>query len=252
MKTFFKSAATKVLAGLLAAGLLVMGVVPALADTAAVSVSAQAGKLVVSGQATVSVRPDIAYIYLGVETTDTTAAGAVSNNTAQMTDLVNALEDLGVANTDLQTYGYYMYPQYDYYSSDTPAVIGYYVSNNLMVTLRDVSQIGDLLTTAVSAGDNIIQNIAFDVSNPSQYYTQALSMAITDAQGKAKAMAGVLGVSIGKPSEVDENGYYYPSYYYYPEPNSGTIVTADNAQVEDAILTGRVQITAYVTATYNY
>ena len=77
--------------------------------------AAQPRTLNISGNGTVYLTPDIAYIYIGVHTEEPVIATAVSNNNTQTTALVDALKNAGVAALDIQTSNFSVYTtsQYD-------------------------------------------------------------------------------------------------------------------------------------------
>lgn len=57
----------------------------------------------VSGSGQVLLKPDIAYIYMGVSTENESAADAVAKNNADTQRLLEALKAAGVAENDLRT-----------------------------------------------------------------------------------------------------------------------------------------------------
>ncbi|MBZ4217773.1 SIMPL domain-containing protein, partial [Klebsiella aerogenes] len=69
----------------------------ALALSACGTAAAQPRSLGVSGNGTVYLTPDIAYIYIGVHNEDPVIATAVNNNNTQTQALVDALKNAGIA-----------------------------------------------------------------------------------------------------------------------------------------------------------
>ena len=64
----------------------------------------------VVGVGTVSLTPDIAYIYLGVHTELPSASEAVAENNTQTTKLINALKKFGVDEKDIRTTNFSIWP----------------------------------------------------------------------------------------------------------------------------------------------
>src|SRR5450756_2038121 len=91
------------------------------------ALSAQPRTLNVSGNGTVYLTPDIAYIYIGVHTDDPAIATAVNNNNSQTTALVDALKNAGIAGEDIQTSNFSVYssPQYDKVTGASSGVTSY-------------------------------------------------------------------------------------------------------------------------------
>src|SRR5512135_3115083 len=81
----------------------------ALVLSACGNVPAQPRTLVVNGNGTVYLTPDIANIYVGVHTDDINLATAVSKNNTQSQALVDALKKAGVDGKDIQTSNFSVY-----------------------------------------------------------------------------------------------------------------------------------------------
>jgi uncharacterized protein YggE len=60
------------------------------------------------------------------------------------------------------------------------------------------------MTNALKAGVNRVDGVNFFVSDPVKYREAARLQALRAARDKAKAMAGELGQTIGKPWEISE------------------------------------------------
>jgi uncharacterized protein YggE len=155
--------------------------------------------LTVSGNGSVYLTPDIAYIYIGVNTDDADIAQAVSRNNAQAQALVEALKNAGVATTDIQTSNFSVYSNQKAVDplSGLPTGYTYTVDNTVYVTVRDTSKLGVLLNTAVGAGANNINSITFDVADKTAAQAQARQKAMDDAAALAGELAQTAKVSLG-------------------------------------------------------
>ena len=89
---------------------------------------------------------------------------------------------------------------------------GYQVSESISVKLRDLTKAGSLLASLGSAGVSDLNGPSFDVDSPDAVQDEARSMAIVDAQAKAKELAKELGVSIVRVTGFNDNsgGFAYP------------------------------------------
>jgi uncharacterized protein YggE len=166
--------------------------------------------ITVVGQGQSSGAPDVAHINIGVETTGASAQEAVNANKQQMSALLEKLKAMGVADKDVQTSNYSIYterPQpampVEGGAAGSEGVI-YHVSNQVNVTVRDVSKLGDILDQAVSAGANNIYGVYFEVSDPSQLEAAAREKAIADAKARAESLAQLSGVSLGEVLTISE------------------------------------------------
>ncbi len=208
------------------------------------------GTLNVSGTGKIKVKPDLATINVGVMTRDKEAASAQSKNNEIMAKVMEALKALGLKDEDIKTASFNMYPTYDY-SKNTAELTGYEVTHMLNVTIKDIDNSGKYIDAAIKAGSNTSNSIYFSVSNAEDYYAQALVKAINDAGTKAKSMASALGITIGTPIQVSESGSYYPPAVNYTG-SMKAMAQMDEAYAPMPVSVGELEISASVTATYQY
>jgi len=173
---------------------------PALAQTeppAAISVT---------GEATVSVPPDLAEVDGGVTSEARTAREASEANNVAMGKVLSALKGAGIAEKDFQTSRLSLQPQYAPKPPGLSAVVGYRASNRVTIRLRDISKVASVIDTLVTAGANEIGGINFMVSNASKLLDEAREQAIADARRKAEIYAKAAGVTLGAPLGISEGG----------------------------------------------
>ena len=187
-----------------AAGTLL--VAPALAQTAPPAM------ISVTGEATVSVPPDLAQIDAGVTSEAKTAREASETNNAAMGKVLLALKGAGIEEKDFQTSRLSLQPQ----SAPNPsrpgpsAIVGYRASNRVTIRLRDVTKVASVIDTLVGAGANDIGGINFTVSQASKLLDEAREQAIADARRKAEIYAKATGVTLGAPLSISEEGAAAP------------------------------------------
>ena len=179
--------------------------------------AAQSGELInttqqvgiwVSGEGKVTLVPDIANLSLGVQVESPTLADANSKASTAMAALVNVLKMQGVADKDIKTQNFNIYPVYDYTKDvGTPVIRGYQVTNTVTVKVRVISNAGKIIDAAVAAaGDAIrVNSISFSVDDPTKSVDQARELALLDAKAKAEQIARVTGVSLGSVSFVSDS-----------------------------------------------
>jgi uncharacterized protein YggE len=152
-------------------------------------------KMKVFGEGGVSAKPDIAKLVIGVTNEGKELEVVQQKNAKNTQQVINNIKSKGIPAKDIQTQSYTIDPQYDYIEGKQ-VFRGYRVSNILNVTIRDLEKVGAVIDGAVKAGANVVNNISFVISDSSQYYEQALKMALADAQSKAFAMSDKLKVRI--------------------------------------------------------
>ena len=104
--------------------------------------------ITVSGSGTITVVPDVARIYLGVTVTKPTVKAARQAGAQAMTDIIAAVKSLGIAEADIQTTNVSLNPQYG--SGSAPKVVGYQISEQIEVTVRDLDKAGDVVDSATA------------------------------------------------------------------------------------------------------
>jgi uncharacterized protein YggE len=161
-------------------------------------------QITVIGEGTVSASPDMAQINLGVQVTATTVSAAIQQSRDTMDAVIAQLKAAGIAKKDIQTSDYSIMPQRNPGSNNSNEFTGYQVTNMVLVTIRDLSQVGPVLDQAVQAGANNVSNISFGFSDPTKLQLQALDQAMADAQSRADELAKSSGVQRGDVLTISE------------------------------------------------
>lgn len=164
-------------------------------------------QVTVSGRGTVSAEPDTATISPGVTTTARTAAAALSANNDASRRLLQLLIDLGISQRDIQTTFFNVSPQLTPFSDGEPRrIVGYRVTNDFRVIIRDIDSLGRILDAVVRAGSNDVGSISFSIENTEKLLATARARAVADATTKAKTFASAAGVKVGKIIAITEPG----------------------------------------------
>lgn len=214
----------------------------AFAAAAAMPLSAQAAdKLVtVTGQAMISAAPDTAVIRIGVASQGKTAREASAANAKQMTAVMNAIKNNGVADRDIQTSRLSLQPQYDS-KGGANRLLGFRVTNQLTVRIHQISRLPALLDRAIAAGANEMSGIEFRLSGQSKLLDQARAQAIADAYRKAALYAKAAGAKLGRVVAITEEGAPTP-----PRP----LATMRSGAGAVPVAPGEQQLRAVVTVSY--
>ena len=224
---------------------------PLAASPALAQQADQTPRIVVTGEGTASVAPDMAVLSLTVLREGKSAREALDANSAAMAEVLAAMKAEGIAERDLQTANFSIEPQYYYpprkegTDPEQPRITGYIVRNSLTVRLRDLDKLGAVLDKSVTLGVNQGGNIAFTNDDPSSTVTEARIAAMKDAMAKAEALTQAAGVGLGKVLEISEN-----SGGSMPEP----LAKVRSAMVESAsdvpVAAGENNYTVSVTVTF--
>ncbi|MBC9883301.1 SIMPL domain-containing protein [Bradyrhizobium sp. INPA01-394B] len=169
--------------------------------------------ITVSGEATVSVAPDLAQIDAGVANDAKSAKEASDANNAAMGKVLLALKGAGISEKDYQTSRLSLQPQYaPNRSTGANPVVGFRASNRVTVKIRDVTKVAGIIDTLVGAGANDIGNISFEVTQASKLLDDAREQAVADARRKAEIYAKATGVTLGAPLSISEGGAPMPLF----------------------------------------
>ena len=186
---------------------------------AGVSVAASAGdndpcpQIIVTGQGSAELAPDMAVLQLTVTREAETARAALDANSTAMAQVIKSLRGQGLAERDIQTSNFSIQPRYVYPpqqaqgENQPPRIVGYTVRNGLSVRVRDLAKLGGIMDQSVTLGVNEGGNILFTNDDPSGAIEQARTRAVQDAAARAKSLAAAAGVKLGKVLEISEQSY---------------------------------------------
>lgn len=156
-----------------------------------------------AGHGEVYIVPDLAYIYVGVQSDANEVSDALNKNSAQAQAVADAVKAQGVDIKDIQTASFNVYPMTDYDMNGQVSRKYYVVQNTVYITVRDLSKLGVLLDAVVRSGANNINSISFDVQNKDAALAQARDMAIAKARAEAESIAKASGVTLGDLQTVN-------------------------------------------------
>jgi uncharacterized protein YggE len=197
--------------------------------------------ITVTGDASISVPPDIAQIDSGVTTEAKTAREAGEANNKAMGIVLLALKNAGIAEKDFQTSRLSLSPQSAAAGRNPNApfqIVGYRASNRITVTIRDITKVADTIDVLVGAGANEISGISFMVSKASKLLDEARVEAIEDARRKADIYARAANVSLGAALSISEETA--PGPIPYRKMAAGMAASTPVAQGEETL---RVSVT---------
>ena len=157
--------------------------------------------VITSGDASVSKKPDTAFLYAGVESQQSTASGAQSDLASKAAKLIARVKALGVADKDLNTAGYSVGPTY---TPGGQSVNGYRASEQLEITWHDVNTVGKALDAIVQEGGATNVGASFGLADPKAAQAEARTLAIADARSRAQAMASAAGVTLGRVIRISD------------------------------------------------
>ena len=207
-------------------------------------------RLTVHGEAKVEVPPDQLRLRLAVVTSNADSDLALSDNNRQMTQLIAALKDLGLTDDDYRTGQFQTYPEWSRPPRPAPAnwqrsIVGYRVSNELLVQTSRVELAGKLLAAAQSAGADQIGGLTFALEEPADHREEAIVLATRRAMRKAQTLAAAAGVKLGSIQSLTLDQASAPG----PMPRMEMMASAMTADAVP-VNAGDVEVRAGVTVVF--
>ncbi len=202
----------------------------------------------VTGNGSVVGEPDIATLNLGVSVEKASVEEAREAAASAMTSIIDSLKANDIAEKDIQTENFSIYPQYDY-TDDGRVLRGYRVNNTVSAKVRELESLSDIIDDAAGAGGDIVvvNSIQFMIEDSTPLQTQARALAVKNAEAKAQTLAEASGVTLGKPVTITEisSGGGPPIAF----AESAALV-ADSARSSTPVQAGELTVTVNVTVVY--
>ncbi len=223
--------------------------VTACGDTKVVSGDGQANTLNITGEGRVRAEPDIAQFSVGVSVLRDTVARAQADASGAMTAVLTSLKGNGVAEADIRTDYFSVYPEYAYKPEGDQELRGFRVNNSVTAIVRDLDTLSTVVDDAIGAGGNdiTVNGITFSIEDTDALQDQARELATADARAKAERLAELTGVDLGAVITVSEGGGA-PTPYFDQFGRGGG---AQAAAVPTPIGGGQIEIVMNVFVTYS-
>ena len=140
-----------------------------------------------------------------------------------MSNVVSAIKGVGISEDELSTSRLNISPIYDYYNEPqgkrTQELVGYRVSNILMVETEQLDKAADIIDGAVNAGANRVDSVYFTLSPQKQLDVKdgLLEDAVLNAKSKAEKALSPLNHKIIGVKAVTLSEFGIPPPMPYPK-----------------------------------
>lgn len=221
--------------------------------------------IMASGEGEAFAIPDIATFSFTVTESGKTVQAAQDKLNNKINAALAAVRELGIEEKDIKTTNYNVYPKYEWNQRPCPLsavgagaetsyypcpsgkneLVGYEVSQTILIKSRDTAKAPDLVTKVGETGVSNISGVEFTVDDREKYVAEAREQAIKKAKENAKKLAKELGVKLGRMLYYNEGGYPTP----FAEGMGGDMrVTALPTKAE--LPEGETKIVLQVSITY--
>ena len=128
------------------------------------------------------------------------------------------------------------------------SIVGYTISQNVTVKVRNFANIGDIMSGVTERGVNDLSGLSFVVHDRAEIENEARAKAIAEAKKKAQDLAKAGNFRLGRILSIQEGSQPYYAYNRALEVSGKG--GADMALPAPAIEPGSEEITQNVTITY--
>lgn len=203
----------------------------------------------VSGQGEIQAEPDRASLTLGVESRKPKLEEARADVAKAVDAVLKLTRDLKIDSKYVRTTRINVQPEYNWDNNARERqLLGYYVSRQVEVDLRDLEKLGQLLERAVDLGINQIGDPQLDSSKRRELERKALAEAVQDAKLNAEAVAQAAGARLGPPRTISASSGFVPP----PMPmRAKAMVAMEAADASQTYQSGQMGFTATVQVQYD-
>ena len=200
------------------------------------------------GMAEVSAEPDIARITLGVEARKPSMEAARADVAAAVDRVLALTRELKIDPKHVNATRVQVQPEYRWNENDRERVLlGYMVSRQIEVELKDLDKLGTLLERSVDAGVNQVGDPMLDSSRRKELEREAMAKAVEDARQNAEAIARAAGARLGAARTLSASPISPPIPMY----RAGLAMAEAKAAEDATYQAGEMKFSASVQAEYD-
>ena len=171
-----------------------------------------------------------------------------------MNEIISSMKDAEIKDKDLRTTGFNIYPRYEYYkSTEVPpypsgkrVLVGYEVTQEIQVKIRDLQKIGIVIERAITAGADQVGNLQLTIDKQDEFKQQARKQAIEKAKTKAEELASQLDVNLVRITNFTESSFT-PRFYSLEQ--AAGVGGGETPQIEAG--ENKIEVTVFITYEIN-
>jgi len=177
--------------------LLVVALTCCWAEAQGPTLVVQPNTIYAGGDGKFEAAPDTAVLRLDIAAQQDTSRAAYDHAAAAADRVRQVMKSTGLDAKDLQIGFYSVQPMYDW-KNPKHKVIGYRVSTNLTLKLRDFSKIGGIIEQTADIDDMQNQSLTYTLENVDAAKAKAAEDALRKARNQAAAVASAGGRTLGE------------------------------------------------------
>jgi len=204
----------------------------------------------VQGQGEVQAEPDRAFITLGVESRKPKLEEARAEVARTVDAVLKLTRDMKIDQKLVRATRVNVQPEYNWDNNARErTLLGYYVSRQVEVELRDLEKLGQLLERATDLGVNQLGDPRLDSSKRRDLERQALAKAVEDARANADTVAKAAGGKLGAARTISANSGFSPPPM--PMARMKVAMAAEAADASQSYQSGQMSFTGNVQIEYD-
>jgi hypothetical protein len=201
--------------------------------------------IVTTGEATLTVPPDRAFVQFAAEGRAPKAADAQRLAADAMTSLQNALKTAGLPADAIKTTGYTLNAENDYVNG-RQTFRDFLARNQIEARVDDLTRLSAIIDVSGGSGAAVVSGLRFDVKSRTTVEQAALKQAVADAMARATVIAAGANHTVGGIVRIQEQRLSQPSpMRFQMEGGAGGGRGGGSTPVEP----GQIEIRAQVTLT---
>ena len=204
-------------------------------------------EVTVTGRAEIRVVPDEVILSFAVETMNEELNVSKQENDQIVEAALEAVRKIGLTADQVKTDYMKIEPIYNHPRSANRTLLGYQVTNSIVVTSQDVALVEELLSSLLEAGVNRVIGVDFRTTDFRQLRDRAMLLALDAAKEKAQAMSEHLGSRIGKPLTMSEG---FPNRLLPSASNTVQRSPSAGEWMNGPLAPGELSVPAIVTVTF--
>ncbi len=206
--------------------------------------------IAVTGQGEVQAEPDLAYLTLGVESRKPKLEDARADVARTIDAVLKLTRDLKIDQKLVRATRINVQPEYNWEpNARERTLIGYLVSRQVEIELRDLEKLGQLLERATDIGVNQLGDPRLDSSKRRDLERQALAKAVADAKANADVVAKAAGGKLGDARTIAANSGYAPPPM--PMMRGKVMMAAEAGDAAQSYQSGQMTFTGNVQIEYD-
>lgn len=205
--------------------------------------------LSVSATGRVERAPDYLDVIIAVVQYDPSATKAQAGAEASMAKAIAAIRALNLKDLDLKTGTVALSPRYEPQNryDEVRTIAAYQATISLRVRTTDLDTASKIIDAGLTNGANQVEGVSFGIKEALEAREEAMRLAGKAAKRKAQTLAESLDLTLGRVVTASENSN---TSWYPVNRMMNSVESAPASGGEEAVVPGKIEITAEVSVTY--